>query len=219
MPLKLSAKKLFEMAPLRLVLAALVALLLTVPLVRAEARAEQRDEAPVRDFHSRDPHFIYELKFGLLGHDQNTLLNQHRREKHIGLDFNADVTFAAAYHVPYFGGVIRPAMGGTLSAIGTNLAYVDARYRIDGPFSYYLPREVFVMVGLGGAFHNGNEKFEASDRKAFGSRVLFHVPVEIGWQFNHHHSIALYYEHIGNAGLAAVNEGMANLGVRWGYRF
>jgi lipid A 3-O-deacylase len=217
MSLRLSAKNLFERAPLRLVLAAAVALLLTVPLARAGDRAADGDERPVRDFHSRDPHFIHELKLGLLGHDTGPFTG--RRENRLGLDFNADVTFAAAYHVPYFGGVIRPAVGGTLSAIGTNLAYADARYRIDGPFSYYLPREVFVMVGLGAAFHNGNETRQADDRKAFGSRMLFHIPAEIGWQFNHHHSIALYWEHVGNGGHASPNEGMDNLGVRWGYRF
>jgi lipid A 3-O-deacylase len=206
------AKKLFELVPVRLVLAAIVALLL---VMAPQARAEDR----VRDFHSRDPHFIYELKLGILGHDQSFLLSHHRREKNLGVDFNADVTFAAAYHVPYFGGMIRPAMGGTLSAVGTNLGYIDARYRVDSPFSLYLPREVFFMVGLGGAIHNGNLKFEADDRKAFGSRVLFHIPAEIGWQFNHHHSIALYLEHVSNARFASPNEGMDNLGVRWGYRF
>jgi lipid A 3-O-deacylase len=207
----MSAKKLLELAPLRLAIAAFVALLLTVPYARAEDR--------VRDFHSRDPHFIYELKLGILGHDQSFLFSHHRREDRLGVDFNADVTFAAAYQVPYFGGAIRPAIGSTLSAIGTNLGYADARYRIDGPFSYYLPREVFVMVGLGAALHNGNLKFEADDRKAFGSRVLFHIPAEIGWQFNHHHSIALYFEHVSNARFASPNEGMDNLGIRYGYRF
>jgi lipid A 3-O-deacylase len=213
MSLRSSAKKLFELAPLRLVLAAVVAFLLTV----AHARAGDHDEPPVRDFHSRDAHFIHELKLGLLGHDTGPFTG--RRENRLGLDFNADVTFAAAYQVPYFGGVIRPAVGGTLSALGTNLAYADARYRIDGPFSYYLPREVFFMLGLGGAFHNGNVQREADDRKAFGSRLLLHIPAEIGWQFNHHHSIALYWEHVSNAGFAKPNEGMDNLGVRWGYRF
>jgi lipid A 3-O-deacylase len=206
------AKKLFELAPVRFAVAAIVALLLTMPHARAEERG-----APVRDFHSRDAHFLYELKLGILGHDKGLFTG--RREKDIAVDFNADVTFAAAYHVPYFGGAIRPAIGGTLSAHGTNLGYADARYRIDGPFSYYLPRQLFVMAGLGAAFHNGNEKFQADERKAFGSRVLFHIPAEIGWQFNHHHSIALYFEHVGNAGFASPNEGMDNLGVRHGYRF
>jgi lipid A 3-O-deacylase len=214
---RLSVHTLLGLATVRFALAALVALLLVfAPKARADTTLTGA-EAAVRDFHARDPHFIHELKLGLLGHDQKTLINTRRREKNLGLDFNADVTFAAAYHVPYFGGVIRPAMGVTLSAIGTNLAYAGARYRVDGPFSYYLPRQVFFMVGLDGAIHNGNEKREADDRKAFGSRVLLHIPAEIGWQFNHHHSIALYWE--GTAGFGSQGENMDNVGVRYGYRF
>jgi lipid A 3-O-deacylase len=195
--------KLFDRAPVRLAVAAIVALLL---VFAPQARAEE-------------PHFLYDFKLGILGHDQSYWLSHHRREDHMGVDLNLDVTFKPAYAVPYFGGFIRPAIGGTLSAIGTNIGYIDARYRIDSPFSLYLPREVFFSVGLGGAIHNGNRKFEADDRKAFGSRVLFHVPVEIGWQFNYHHSIALYLEHVSNARLASPNEGMDNVGVRYGYRF
>ena len=196
------AKPLWDRASVRLVLAALLALVLTVPQARAD-----------------DPHFLHELKLGILGHDESFLLSRHSREKDLGVDVSADLTFAAAYQVPYFGGAIRPAIGGTLSTIGTNLGYIDARYRVDGPFSLYLPRQLFFMVGLGGAIHNGNVTFQAQERKAFGSRLLFHIPAEIGWQFNYHHSIALYFEHVSNAGLASPNEGMDNLGVRYGYRF
>ena len=77
---------------------------------------------------------------------------------------------------------IGPSVGGTLSgtlsAIGTKFGDSDACYRIDDPFGYYLTREGFFMVGYGGAINNGSGTFQAYDRK---SRVLFHIPAEIGW--------------------------------------
>jgi lipid A 3-O-deacylase len=194
-------KRLFDFAPVRLAVASLVALLL---LLGSPARAD-------------DPHFIYELKLGVLGHDESFLISHSRREKRLGVDFNADVTLTPSLAVPWIGGAIRPAFGGTLSAIGTNLGYIDARYQIDGPFR--TPSNLFFMIGLGGAIHNGNLESQAEDRKAFGSRVLFHIPAEIGWRFDPHNSIGFYFEHVSNAGLAKPNEGMDNLGVRYGYRF
>jgi lipid A 3-O-deacylase len=195
------AKQLFDLAPVRLAVASFVALLL---LMGTPARAE-------------DPHYVHELKLGLLGHDESFLISHSRREKRLGLDFSADITFVPYYAVPYIGGVIRPALGATYSAIGTNLAYVDARYQIEGPFGS--PANLFFMVGLGAAIHNGNQKFEAEDRKAFGTRTLFHIPAEVGWRFDRHHSVALYFEHVSNAGLGSPNEGMDNIGLRYGYRF
>ena len=69
-------------------------------------------------------------------------------------------------------------LSGTLSAIGTKFGDSDACYRIDGPFGYYLTHEGFFMVFYGGAINNGSGTFQAYDRK---SRVLFHIPAEIGW--------------------------------------
>ena len=57
------------------------------------------------------------------------------------------------------------------------------------------------------------------DRKAFGSRVLFHIPVELGYRFDQHNSLSVYFEHMSNAGLASSNEGMDFLGMRYGYKF
>jgi lipid A 3-O-deacylase len=206
-------KRLFELAPVRLLVASAVALMLVwAPAARAQSYSDTFGRNP-----QPAPHFLYELKLGILGHDQSYWLSHHRRENKMGVDLNLDVTFTPAYHVPYFGGAIRPAVGGTLSAIGTNLGYVDARYEINGPL--WAPKNLFFMVGLGAAIHNGNLQFQVDDRKAFGSRILFHIPAEIGWRFNDHHSLGLYVEHVSNARLATPNEGMDNAGVRYGYRF
>jgi lipid A 3-O-deacylase len=57
------------------------------------------------------------------------------------------------------------------------------------------------------------------ERKALGSRVLFHVPLELGWRWGRRNSVSLYSCHISNAGLAEENEGLDNIAIRYGYRF
>ena len=94
----------------------------------------------------------------------------------------------------------------------TNLAYADLRYERETPGG------IFFGLGLGAALHDGPLD-ERGNRKALGSRVLFHVPLELGWRWDRHSSVSLYFEHVSNAGLADENEGMDNVGVRYGYRF
>jgi lipid A 3-O-deacylase len=94
----------------------------------------------------------------------------------------------------------------------TNLAYADLRYERE------MRGGLFFGLGLGAAVHDGPLD-DRRHRQALGSRVLFHIPAEIGWRFDRHQSVSLYFEHVSNAGLAAKNEGMDNLGVRYGYRF
>jgi hypothetical protein len=62
-------------------------------------------------------------------------------------------------------------------------------------------------------------QLEDWDRKALGSRVLFHIPVEIGYRLDEHNSLSAYFEHMSNAYTVDPNEGMDRLGVRYGYRF
>ncbi len=67
--------------------------------------------------------------------------------------------------------------------------------------------------------HDGNLLPTEVDRKALGSRVLFHIPFEIGLRFNERHSISIYFEHTSNANTRANNEGLDDIGIRYGYRF
>jgi lipid A 3-O-deacylase len=57
------------------------------------------------------------------------------------------------------------------------------------------------------------------DRKALGSRVLFHIPLEVGYRFDDHNSLSAYFEHMSKAYTVSPNEGMDRLGIRYGYRF
>ena len=57
------------------------------------------------------------------------------------------------------------------------------------------------------------------EAKQLGRRVLFHRSIEIGYRFDAHRSVSLFFEHISNASTADKNQGLDTLGVRYGYRF
>jgi lipid A 3-O-deacylase len=153
--------------------------------------------------------FIAEIRGGVLAHNATDLYEDPRGED--GLDGNLEILFAPAR--PFLGGAIRPALGGTVSVGGyTNLAYADLRYERETPDG------MFFGFGLGAAVHDGPLD-DRRDRKALGSRVLFHIPLELGYRIDEQNSVSLYFEHVSNAGLAGENEGMDNLGFRYGQRF
>lgn len=154
--------------------------------------------------------FIYEAKFGVLAHDVPDLWSGFSLERGIGI--NAEIQFAPS--LPFLWGDIRPAIGGTVNTSGhTSQAYAGARWQLETSSGIYFG------LGLGAAIHDGRLGPDAIDRKALGARVLFHIPAEIGYRFDQHHSLSVYFEHISNGYTARFNEGLDNLGLRYGYRF
>jgi hypothetical protein len=154
---------------------------------------------------------IDELKIGVLWHDVPGLWSGFQAEQN-SADINVEALLTPS--VAFLGGSIRPAIGGSISTVGaTSDGYVDARWQ------YETPTGIFFGLGLGAAVHNGQLKLEDWDRKALGSRVLFHIPAEIGYRFDDHNSLSAYFEHMSNAYTVSPNEGMDRLGIRYGYRF
>lgn len=159
---------------------------------------------------------VHEYKLGVLAHDVPHLWSGFRLES--GMAFNAEAIFTPS--VAFLHGTIRPAAGVTLTMQGdgsfdtsTSKVYAGARWVYDSP------RGWFAGVGLGAAVHNGKLDATHADRKALGSRVLFHIPFEIGLRFEHHHSLSLYFDHVSNAGTRSANEGLDTLGMRYGFRY
>jgi hypothetical protein len=151
-----------------------------------------------------------EIRAGVLAHDVPHLWSGFRLED--GVDINGEVLLGTGIY--FLGGTLRPAIGGSVSTSGqTSKGYVDARWEIQGPAS------LFFGLGLGAAVHDGKLEPTQPDRKALGSRVLFHIPVEVGLRLGERHSVSVYFEHTSNAWLAKYNEGMDNIGVRYGFRF
>jgi hypothetical protein len=154
---------------------------------------------------------IDEVKIGVQAHDVPDLWSGFRLEH--GVDINGEILFSPS--LPFLlGGSIRPAFGATVNASGdTSRLYLDARWQFDGPCG------LFFGLGLGGTIHDGNLTPSDPDRKALGSRVLFHIPLEIGYRFDSHNSLSLFFDHMSNGYTAKYNEGMDNLGIRYGYKF
>jgi lipid A 3-O-deacylase len=151
--------------------------------------------------------FIHELRGGVLAHDI-PIVAAGRYEYGIGL--NAEIAFSPS--VTLFGGQIRPALGGTFATEGgTSLIYLDAKWE-------WMVDRLFFGIGLGPAIQTGELQY-VNGRKGLGSRVLFHVPVEVGFQMTQATRVSVYYEHVSNAFLAYPNPGMDNIGLRFAYRF
>lgn len=154
---------------------------------------------------------IEEVKLGVLYHDAPDLWSGFRLE-HQGVDINAEALLGPS--LPLLFGVIRPAVGGTISTRGdTSHAYIDARWQAE------LGAGFFVGLGIGGAIHDGHLLPDSGQHKALGSRVLFHFPAELGYRLDANSSLSVYFEHTSNAWLARYNEGLDRIGVRYGYRF
>lgn len=154
--------------------------------------------------------WLDEIKMGVLYHDMAGLWSRFSRER--GVDLNLEAIFSP--HVHFFGGAIQPALGGSVNVSGdTSKWYAGMRWQ------YAHASGVFVGVGLGGAIHTGKLSPPREDRKALGSRVLFHIPLEIGYRFKTRHALSVYFDHVSNAHLAKDNEGLDTLGIRYGYRF
>lgn len=155
--------------------------------------------------------WLHEIKAGILHHDTPDLWSGFRRES--GVDINLEAIFAPKLDV--LGGAIRPALGGSINTAGdTSKIYAGIRWQ------YELEMGLFFGVGVGGAVHNGELELTRRDRKALGKRLLFHIPIEVGYRFDGGpHALSVYFDHISNAYTADENEGMDTLGLRYGYRF
>jgi lipid A 3-O-deacylase len=153
---------------------------------------------------------IKEVKGGILHHDADNLWSGSSRES--GVDINAEVIFN--YNVSFWGGFLSPALGLSVNNQGdTSKAYFDARWEKN------FASHFFFALGIGAAVHNGNTKLTNTNRKALGSEVLLHFPLELGYRIDKKQSASFFFDHVSNAWSASPNEGMDTLGIRYGYRF
>lgn len=153
--------------------------------------------------------WLYEIRGGVLAHDV-PIVACCRTEN--GVSLNAELAFAPS--LPLFGGAIRPVLGGSFTPAGqTSFAYLDARWEWAGSLFFF-------GIGVGPALQSGDNLYvPTSGHKALGSRVLFHIPLEIGFQVSPQNRISAYYEHVSNGYTAYPNPGMDNIGLRLAHRF
>jgi lipid A 3-O-deacylase len=170
--------------------------------------------------------WLSEVRGGLAWHDPAWLAGG--RES--GLDINGELLFVTPLPRAWAESLSpawrwlatpRPHIGFTANTSGnTSSGYLGLTW------SAALSRDVFrrgdaIRFDLfgGGAVHDGLRYTQLTDRKALGSSTLFRVGAEIGYQFTPRYSVSLYIDHMSNAGLVRVNEGLNTVGMRFGVGF
>ncbi|HTP83925.1 MAG TPA: acyloxyacyl hydrolase [Alphaproteobacteria bacterium] len=159
---------------------------------------------------------IDQLKFGVLEHDAT--IGGHHKEP--GADINAEVQFSS----PAFLSIIwapRPTLGTDINTDGkTSQFYGGLTWTILNFKDVFTADDAIFLDGsLGGAIHDGHLSGGGSDDKQLGSRVLFRESIDLGYQFVKRQSVSVFVDHISDAGLTSQNQGITNLGVRYGYGF
>ena len=155
--------------------------------------------------------WIRELRGGALAHDVDGLWSGTRAES--GVDWNAEVVLWRA-GLGLRWGTLHPNLGVSVNDRGdTSKLYAGVLWDLEAPFG------MFLNLGVGAAIHDGRRDTSDDDRKQLGSRVLFRIPIELGYSITEHHRLMVTFDHVSNADLASPNEGLDTLGVRYGYRF
>jgi len=154
---------------------------------------------------------IREIRCGVAVHDVDGLWSGSSKEK--GPDVHVEAIFDRPLFRLFSAGAY-PDVGASVNTHGDTSKIFGGlllQWEPSGPF--------FFSTGLGLALHNGKRDTASPDRKSLGSRVLFRVPVEIGYAITRRHRIMMLFDHVSNADLAHPNEGMDTLGIVYGYRF
>ena len=172
------------------------------PAPRARQPAPMAPEA-------RGDGIVSEVRLGGLAHDQGPFSSN----KEDGLDINAEVLFVSPDFLDAIGAP-RPHAGLTLNSSGdTSQAYLGLSWEWD------FWDGAFAGFSLGGAVHNGETSTAPLDRKELGCPVLFRESIDIGYRVDENYSLMVHLAHISNAKLCDTNEGLENIGIRYGYRF
>jgi len=118
-------------------------------------------------------------------------------------------------------GAPRPTLGASVNTAGkTDYAYVDLTWnttlwrQIRGSED-----DIYFGGFLGGAVHDGNLNGTGHGEKALGTRALYHLGAELGYQITAAISVEAYFAHLSNANASSRNAGLNNIGLRTGFKF
>jgi lipid A 3-O-deacylase len=169
---------------------------------------------------------LSEFRTGVLIHGTGITAVQ----KEHGVDLNGELLFVSPVPDRWVDGISprvqwlltpRPNIGFDVNTSGyTSQLYFGLTWTATLFKGVLRPQDsIFFNFGFGPAFNNGHIRTTSSNHASLGSNVLFHPSAELGYWFNPRYSLSVYYEHSSNAGLANVNDGLNNLGLRFGLRF
>jgi lipid A 3-O-deacylase len=156
------------------------------------------------------PPWISEARLGLMAHD----VGLFGRTEEDGFDFNFELLFQSPNWLGLIGGP-RPHLGATVNSSGdTSLFYAGLTWTAQ--FS----GGVFFEASLGAALHDGVEEDARAKQKELGCAVLARFSAAIGYLIDGGpHSLSLAVERADNLGTCTPNEGLDNVGLRYGFRF
>ncbi len=117
----------------------------------------------------------------------------------------------------------RPVIGATIAfdSDATSQIYAGLDWRFD------LRDRYFITGGVGGAIHNGetgpfnpvHDTGRGGHTVFLGCRALFRLNANAGVKLTQRLNASVYWAHLSNAGLCDPNEGLDNLGLRFGLEF
>jgi len=152
---------------------------------------------------------LSEVRVGALAHDEGPF----GRHKENGVDGNLEFLFVSPDFLHYILAP-RPQLGVSVNSKGnTSSAYFGLNWE------WKAWRGLFLDFSFGGMAHNGYNRTNLLDRKELGCHVLFRESLELGWRFAEKHSVSFLVDHSSNGRLCSKNEGLNDLGIRYGYSF
>lgn len=152
-----------------------------------------------------------EVRAGILAHDVDHLWSNLHVEG--GIDFNLELVFFKP-SLRLLSGIILPNVGVTVNSRGyTSKLYAGFLWE------WKTRQGLFLDLGLGVAIHDGELNTVVPGRKLLGRRVLFRIPVEVGYRLSVRCRVSLMFSHVSNGYTAEYNQGLDVLGLRIGYRF
>ena len=154
---------------------------------------------------------LSEIKIGALAQDQGPFSSN----KEDGITAHVELRFVSPDILKYIGAPY-PQIGADINtSSNTNSVWLGVVWE------WEVWKKFFVGWSMGGAYHDGETDKNSAplDRKELGCNPLFRLGVNVGWRFDKNHSIDLLLDHISNAKACDTNEGLENVGVRYGYRF
>jgi len=164
--------------------------------------------------------WISEIRGGVLKHSISPIGHD---AKETGVDGNLEVLFASPGWLSWLLKP-RPQIGASFNGSDNNTDVLYAGLQWEWTFW----DSFFFDFSFGGAVHNGELSYDAGvafpeyagRRRELGCRALFRESFELGWRFWERHNLSLMWAHYSHGGICGdQNEGLDNMGMRYGYRF
>jgi hypothetical protein len=158
----------------------------------------------------KDEKTVVELRGGVLAHDVDHLWSNLHLEE--GVTFNLEmVLFVPSRRL--LSGRLCPHLGLTVNSRGyTSMVYAGFLWEWQNRWGWFLD------LGLGAALHDGELNAFRPGRKLLGSRLLFRIPIELGFRLSARWRLSLLFAHVSNGYTAEYNQGLDVLGLRIIYR-